>query len=95
MSNNHVARYWKYTGNHADGRDCPRRDPHGYGLNVVTTAAYLGNGGSYSEPLAYEDTLAIQVKDFKGDNFGHEVEVKAPPEVWSKVKTWAAQQQVL
>jgi hypothetical protein len=81
---NKTAKFWKYTGNHHAGRDCERNDPHGFGLGVISYMAYVGDGGDYQPPLTYEDTKAIYVQNHKGDDFGHEVTVKAPQEVWER-----------
>jgi hypothetical protein len=83
---NRTARFWKYTGNHPNGKDCERKDPHGFGLDLVASVAYWGNSGEYQEPLTLEDTKLIKIQNHKGDDFGHEVTVFAPSEVWEKAK---------
>jgi hypothetical protein len=81
---NKTAKFWKYTGNHSSGNDCERSDPHGFGLALIGYMAWIGEGGDYQPPISYADTQAIKVKHHKGDDFGHEVTVKAPQEVWER-----------
>lgn len=84
--NNKRAKFWSYTGNHPNGQDCPRKDPHNFGLNLISAMAYWGDGGDYQAPLTYADTLLIKVTHHKGDTFGHEVTVSAPAEIWQRGK---------
>lgn len=80
------ASFWKYTGNHSSGKDCERRDPHGFGIEVISYLAHVGDGGDYQKPLTYEDTKQIQTKHKRNDGFGEEIEVVAPAEVWQRGK---------
>ncbi|GIW59530.1 MAG: hypothetical protein KatS3mg087_0596 [Patescibacteria group bacterium] len=84
--NNQTAKFWKYDGNHPNGSNHDRYDPHGFGLDVIAYTAYVGDGGDYQNPLDYESAKLIKTKHHKGDSFGHEVTVSAPAEVWEKAK---------
>lgn len=88
---NKKASFWHYDGNHPDGRDCERRDPHGFGLDVISYAAYAADGGDTSLPLDLQNQ--IQVRHKKGDDFGHEVEISAPAEVWAAMRQWLEKDQ--
>jgi hypothetical protein len=68
------AKYWKYTGNHLNGRDCERHNPYGYPLDLVAWVCYKIELGEVSGKVIKK----------KGDNFGHEVEVIAEKEDWEK-----------
>lgn len=83
---NKKAIFWKYCGNHPNGKDHERKDPHNFGLELISAVAYLGDGGDCFPPITYADTLKIKTAHSKGDDFGHEVTVSAPLEVWEKVK---------
>lgn len=83
---NQTAKFWKYDGNHPNGCNHDRYDPHEFGLDVIGYVAYVGDGGEYEKPLTSEDTKLIKTKNHKGDSFGHEVTVSAPPHVWEKAK---------
>lgn len=84
--NNKKASYWKYTGNHPSGNDCERCDPHGFGLAVIGYLASVGEGSDYREPLTYSDSETIRVTHCRGDDFGHEVIVSAPLDIWERAK---------
>lgn len=81
---NKTAKFWQYTGNHSNGKNHERKDSHGFGLDLISAMAYWGDGGDYQAPLTYGDTTQIKVTHHKGDDFGHEVTVSAPAEVWEK-----------
>ena len=82
---NKTARYWRYDGNHHAGRNHERHDPHNFGLSLIVAMSYWGeDGDNPPAPLTWEDTQKIVVKHHKGDEFGHEVTVSAPDEVWLK-----------
>jgi hypothetical protein len=82
---NKTARFWKYTGNHHCGKDCERKDSHGFGLGLISAMAYWGDSEEdYQAPLTHEETKLIKVSHHKGDSFGHEVTVSAPAEIWEK-----------
>lgn len=83
---NRTAKFWQYTGNHSGGKDCERKDPYGFGLALISAMAYWAGGGDYQEPITYGDTLQIKATHHKGDDFGHEVTVTAPIEVWERGK---------
>lgn len=80
------ASYWKYEGNHSAGHDCERYDPHCLGINMISFLVYLKNSGTYYDPLTANDLDKVTVVHSKGDNFGHEVKVSAPSEVWDRAK---------
>lgn len=73
------ASYWKYTGNHHRGKDYGRYDPHGYGVDNIAFLAYCADTGSYLSPDVLDK---VKVTHHRGDDFGHEVSVSAPKEVW-------------
>jgi len=79
-----TAKFWKYDGNHHNGHDCERHDPHNFGLKLISYMAFWGDGGHYEAPLTYEDTKHILVSHHEGDSFGHEITVKAPLSVWER-----------
>lgn len=83
MSNQN-ARFWLYTGNHPNGKNHERKDAHAFGLELISAMAYWGDGGDYPPPLTYADTKQVKVTHHKGDNFGHEVTVSAPSEIWER-----------
>lgn len=89
-SKNQKARFWKYCGNHPNGKNHDRHDPHNFGLDLISYVAYIGDGGDYEPPFTYEHTQNIVVSHHKGDNFGHEITVTAPPEVWQLAKEFYA-----
>ncbi len=78
------ARFWKYDGNHIDGRNCERYDPHGFGLDVISAMAYLVDSGEVWVSGTYLD--GVVVNHHKGDSFGHQVHVAATREQWDAVK---------
>lgn len=84
----HHARYWRYLGSHPQGGDCYRYDPHNYGVDLIGYMVYIKDGGDCYPPLRYSDTISIKTtwhKKTKSD-FGIEVSVAAPPEIWEKAK---------
>lgn len=68
---NKKATFWKYQGNHHEGRNCERKDPHGFGLALISFVEYLARSGNYQHPV---------------DAFGREITVSAPQEVWNRAK---------
>lgn len=43
------ASYWRYDGNHPNGKDCERNDPHGFGIALISYLAYIADGGAYGK----------------------------------------------
>lgn len=80
------AAYWEYTGNHHAGHDCERKDPHGFGIDLISFVAHVGWQGDYCHPLTFADSQQIKVKKGKPDGFGREVKVSAPAEIWERAK---------
>jgi len=81
---NKTAKFWKYDGNNPTGHDCERYDPHNFGLNLIAHMAFWGDGGYDEAPLTYDDTKKILVTHHRGNDFGHEITVKAPKDVWER-----------
>lgn len=87
---NHHATYWRYTGNHHNGRDCERRNPHGYFLEVISFLAHWAENPDDLPPLTPDDTKKIKVthhhrrRALAGQSFGYEISVAAPPDVWHR-----------
>ena len=84
---NQTASFWKYQGN-ANGRNCERKDPHGFGLDLIAYLEYCDRSGDFQTPLTYTDIEDIKViRHKKGStSFGQEITVKAPAQVWAKAK---------
>ncbi len=76
QTRNQIARYWKYTGNHHNGKDCDRDNPYQYNAGLVGFAAYIGDGGDYQAPVTYEMTQQIKVKHCKGDDLSNKPKTK-------------------
>lgn len=74
------ARFWKYDGNHHAGRDYQRYDPHGFGLDLISYVAYCADNGQFRDSKL--NMADIKVAHFKGDSFGHEIEVAATQDIW-------------
>jgi len=94
MSNLKHARFWKYDGNHHNGMDCKRHDPHGFGLELISAMAYVAEEWSnsfghpdseYGQLLKADggDLSGVVVRHHKGDSFGHQVHVAATAEQWA------------
>jgi hypothetical protein len=67
---NKTATFWQYTGNHPNGRDHERHDPHGFGLQAIAI-------------VAYERIEGVKVQKVGGaDMAGQTLKVTAPVEVW-------------
>ena len=80
------ARFWKYTGNHPNGHDCERHDPHGFGLPLISGMAYLIDGGEvWVNGVSLSGAIA---RHHKGNSFGHQIHVAANREQWDAVKEY-------
>lgn len=79
------ASYWKYDGNHYNGRDCERYDPHGLGIELISYLAYIADCGGYGK-LTQQQLSQVKVIHRKGNSFGHEIKVIAPKEIWDAAK---------
>jgi hypothetical protein len=67
-----TATFWQYTGNHSNGRDHERHDPHGFGLQAIAI-------------VAYERREGVKVQKVGGaDMAGQTLKVIAPVEVWEE-----------
>jgi len=83
------ARFWKYDGNHFEGRHWERYDPHNFGLGLIVAMFYWGEQNflevPLTPPLTLDDTKKIRIVHHKPDSsFGHEITVSAPSQVWEK-----------
>jgi hypothetical protein len=68
---NKTATFWRYEGNHPNGRDHERHDPHGFGLTAIAM-------------VAYERKAGVRVQKVGGsDMAGQTLKVTAPVEVWN------------
>jgi hypothetical protein len=83
---NQKASFWLYTGNHHNGSDCERKDPHGFGLDVIAYLDYCDRSGDYQKPLTFADIKSVKVSRAKNDSFGQECVVSATKEVWERAK---------
>ena len=45
---NKKATFWKYLGSHPEVRNCERKDPHGFGLALISFMEYLARSGNYN-----------------------------------------------
>ena len=79
------ASFWKYEGN-SHGQDCPRKDPHCFGIGLISFLAYYYDIGDAPEPLLNSHLEDVSVNHRKGDDFGHEIMVAAPKEIWDLAK---------
>ena len=79
------ARYWNYDGNHPNGHDCERYDPHELGLSLIAGMAYVAE---YDKECNGVSLDGVVVRHHKGDNFGHQVHVAATQEQWDAVKVY-------
>lgn len=97
MVNFQHAKFWHYDGNHSSGRDCVRYDPHGFGLDLISTMAYVAQDWdeNYGRPDSEigqileqhgGDLSGVIVKHHRGDGFGHQVHVAAMPEQWEALR---------
>jgi hypothetical protein len=69
---NKTATFWQYTGNHSNGRDHKRYDPHEFGLQAIAI-------------VAYERREGVKVQKVGGaDMAGQTLKVIAPVEVWEE-----------
>ncbi|MGA1024060.1 MAG: hypothetical protein ACO3TI_07455 [Aquiluna sp.] len=86
------ARFWKYTGNHPEGRDCERHDPHGFGIETIAAMAWLVDNDEAAVCGVSLDEVVV--RHHKGDpfSFGHQVYVAATREQWEAAKLWLEQQ---
>lgn len=80
------ARFWKYDGNHHNGHDCERYDPHDFGLQNISTLAYLVDQGEINIEGEYLE--GVVVNHHKGDDFGHQVHVAATAAQWAAVTSY-------
>ena len=84
---NKKATFWKYLGNHSAGRNCERKDPHSFGLALISFMEYLARSGNYQPHLQDADIERIKVTyHTPKDAFGQEITVSAPQEVWDRAK---------
>ena len=84
---NKKATFWKYQGNHSAGRNCERKDPHSFGLALISFMEYLARSGNYQHPVDEFDIERIKVTyHTPKDAFGQEITVSAPQEVWDRAK---------
>ncbi|UQS95047.1 hypothetical protein Pam2_167 [Pseudanabaena phage Pam2] len=85
---NKKATFWKYLGSHPEVRNCERKDPHGFGLALISFMEYLARSGNYQRHLQDEfDIERIKVTyHTPKDAFGQEITVSAPQEVWDRAK---------
>jgi hypothetical protein len=97
MANLLHARFWKYDGNHSGGHDCERYDPHGFGLDLIATMAYVAQDweDSFGSPDSEVGQVLKQlggnldgvvVRHHKGDSFGHQVHVAATEAQWASLR---------
>jgi hypothetical protein len=85
--NNKKATFWKYQGNHHEGRNCERKDPHSFGLALISFMEYMHRSGNYQYPVDEFDIERIKITKHKPkDAFGQEITVSAPQEIWDKAK---------
>lgn len=89
MSNKLHARFWKYDGNHSNGRDCERYDPHQLGLPLISGLAHLVDSGEYSVNGVSLDGVVVRHHKAE-DRFGHQVHVTATREQWDAAKKYLA-----
>jgi hypothetical protein len=77
------ASFWHYDGNHQNGHDCERRDPHSLGLSVIAAMAYLSEREYRVCGVSLDNVVVIHGK---GDGFGHEIKVIATKKQWDAMK---------
>ena len=66
------ASFWQYTGNHPNGHDCERYDPHKLGLKIISELFYhYYTSGDIGLPGI------VNVSIGKGDNFGRTIKIQA------------------
>lgn len=80
------AKFWQYTGNSDAGHDCPRQDPHGFGIELISFLAYRAEHKVFASSLTEEDLNLVIVKRHNKtqSSFGIEITVAAPAEIWEK-----------
>lgn len=83
---NKKATFWKYLGNHPEGGNRERKDPHGFGVELISFVEYLARSGNYQQPVDEFDVERIKVVRHCPDAFGQEITVSAPQEVWDRAK---------
>ena len=79
------ARFWKYDGNHPNGHDCERYDPHGLGLELISAMAYVAE---HEKEVMGVSLDGVVVNHHKGDSFGHQIHISATQEQWNAVKRY-------
>ena len=79
------ARFWHYDGNHPNGRDCERYDPHELGLGLISGMAYIAEHQYDCNGVSLDDVI---VKHHKGDSFGHQIHIAATQEQWDAVREY-------
>ena len=79
------ARYWKYDDNHPNGKDCERYDPHGFGLDLISTMVYIAEHQPECNGVSLD---GVVISHHKGDSFGHQVHIAATREQWDAVKKY-------
>lgn len=79
------ARFWKYDGNHPNGHDCERYDPHELGLELISGMAYVAEQEYSINGVSLDGVI---VSHHKGDGFGHQIHVAASREQWDAVATY-------
>jgi hypothetical protein len=77
------ARFWKYDGNHLEGKDCERYDPHGFGLGLIARMAYIGETEYQVNGVPLDGVI---VRHHKGNDFGHQIHVAATKAQWEAVE---------
>jgi len=77
------ATYWAYCGNHPAGRDCARRDPHGFGLELI---AYMAHRIDRDYDIDGVSLDGATVKYGKRDSSGREVTVAAFRDQWEAAR---------
>jgi hypothetical protein len=98
MTRRIVGKYWNYDGNSTSGKDHERRTPKGFDLDTVLMVAAIANDiefmahdGNFTKRVTEEEAQQIEIIHHNGDDFGHEVTVKAPRSVWEKATNASTQ----
>ena len=83
---NLIASFWQYQSNHPNGKNCERKDPHNFGLDLISYLTYCASSGDYQHPLKNNDIdkVAVIRHTKNASSFGQDITVKAPAEVWTK-----------
>jgi hypothetical protein len=79
---NKRATYYRYIGNHPEGEDRIRFDPHNFGIELISYMVSIDDYGDYVKPLTKEMVSRIKVERKKSDDFNTEIVVTASAEVW-------------